>query len=423
MAFATFTLGPLHGQKLLFENYSSEQGLSQNSCYSIAQDDDGFMWFGTQDGLNRYDGKQFKVFLPQSQAGKKLPSNYISSLFFDRQKNLLWVGTLLGTCIYIPQRDSLVGIAELFPFAARLEKIPVKKIVSFTANEYWFITYNDGLLLLNTNSGSLTSFFNDDINKTRVSSIVEHHGKIIAGLLQNLFYLNPAGSGYITQPLHPEYSFAEIKELFSYRDKLWIGTLTKGCFYMDGADGNIHPFKIQTDGIGCFMADAAGKLWIGTRGNGIVQYDPDKDTVQIAAHDRYDSRSPGKNFVLSLFKDRQGIIWCGLSGSGLAKFDPLKYQFSAISNEPSNQLSLPDNMIFDIYKCRDGTYYVGTQNQGIAEWDVVHNRFTAYSASSKIGVVSNTIYDITEDDNNNLWIASWGGLMQLDRKGKQIFYK
>ncbi|MEO6540194.1 MAG: histidine kinase, partial [Ferruginibacter sp.] len=350
-------------------------------------------------------------------------SNYISSLFFDRQKKLLWVGTLLGTCIYIPQRDSLVRIAEVFPFAARLEKTPVKKIISFKANEYWFITYNDGLILLNTDAGSLTSFFNDDVNKTRVSSIAEHRGQLIAGLLQDLFYLQPEGSGYKARPLHPEYSFAEIKELFSYRDKLWIGTLTKGCFYMDGSDGDIHPFKIQTDGIGCFMTDATGKLWIGTRGNGIIQYDPDKDTVQTAAHDRYDSRSPGKNFVLSLFKDRQGIIWCGLSGSGIAKFDPLKYQFSAISNEPSNPVSLPDNMIFDIYKCRDGSYYVGTQNQGIAEWDVARNRFYAYSASSKIGVVSNTIYDITEDDNNNLWIASWGGLMQLDRKRKQIFYK
>jgi ligand-binding sensor domain-containing protein len=235
--------------------------------------------------------------------------------------------------------------------------------------------------------------------------------------------LLPEGSGYKTKPLHPEYSFAEIRELFSYRNKLWIGTLTKGCFYMDVADGNIKPFKIQTDGVGCFMTDATGKLWIGTRGNGIIQYDPDKDTVQMAAHDRYDSRSPGKNFVLSMFKDRQGIIWCGLSGSGLAKFDPLKYQFAAISNEPSNQSSLPDNMVFDIYKCRDGTYYVGTQNQGIVEWDIAGNRFNAYSASSKIGVVSNTIYDITEDDNNNLWIASWGGLMQLDRKRKQIFYK
>ncbi|OSZ80585.1 hypothetical protein CAP36_04860 [Chitinophagaceae bacterium IBVUCB2] len=416
----------IHGQPLLFENYSSEQGLSQNSCYAIAQDAEGFMWFGTQDGLNRYDGKTFKYYLPQNSIGNKLPSNYISSLFFDKSKNLLWVGTLLGTCLYDPARDSLVRVHELFPFATRLEKEAVKKIVSFQANEYWFITYSNGLLLLNTATKSITSFFDDAINNDQVNSIVQHNGKIVAALLQKIFYLLPDASTYKIQPILTEHSFPEIKELFSYRNSLWIGTQSEGCFFVDDLDGQnsvIHPFKTNTDGIGCFIADATGKLWIGTRGNGILQYDPDKGTIQTATHDRYDSRSPGKNFVLSLFKDRQGIIWCGLSGSGLAKYDPLKYQFNAISNEPSNPNSLPDNMIFDIYKSRDGSYYVGTQNQGIAEWNITTNQFHTYSASTKIGVVNNTIYDMTEDDKDNLWIASWGGLMQLDRKRKHISYK
>ncbi len=416
----------VNSQPLLFENYSSEQGLSQNSCYAIAQDDDGFMWFGTQDGLNRYDGKQFKIFLPQNAIGKKLPSNYISTLFFDKEKNLMWVGTLQGTCLYDPAIDSLVRIADQFPFASSLEKVPVKKIISFKKNEYWFITYTNGLILLNTSSGLLTSFFNDSTNKTRVSSIVEHNGKIIAGLLNNLYFLLPDGTNYKTQPLYTLHFIPEIRELFSYQGALWVGTLTEGCYIINNPvdqKDNISPFKIKTDGVGCFITDAADKLWIGTRGNGIVQYDSKTQTVQTATHDRYDGRSPGKNFVLSLFKDRQDIIWCGLSGSGIAKYDPLKYQFNSISNQPSKPASLPDNMIFDMYKCSDGTYYVGTQNQGIAEWDIASNQFYAYSASSKIGVVSNTIYDITEDDKNNLWIASWGGLMQLDRKRKQITYK
>ena len=416
----------VNSQPLLFENYSSEQGLSQNSCYSIAQDDDGFMWFGTQDGLNRYDGKQFKIFLPQNNIGKKLPSNYISSLFFDSQKKLLWVGTLQGTCLYDPAIDSLVSIADYFPFAASLQKVPVKKIISLQKNEYWFITYNHGLILLNTALQSVTSFFDDNTNKTRVSSLVEHNGKIIAGLLNNLYSLLPEGASYKTQLLHPQYFFPEIRDLFSYQGGLWIGTLTQGCFVINGAveqTANIAPFKIQTDGVGCFITDATDKLWIGTRGNGIVQYDQKTGAVQTAIHDRYDGRSAGKNFVLSLFKDRQGIIWCGLSGSGIAKYDRLKYQFNSISNEPSKPSSLPDNMIFDIYKCRDGAYYIGTQNKGIAEWDFAANKFHTYSASSKIGIVSNTVYDITEDDKNNLWIASWGGLMQLDRKRKQISYK
>src|SRR4051812_17547857 len=127
----------LSAQTLLFENYSSQQGLSQNSCYSIAQDAEGFMWFGTQDGLNRYDGKEFKRYLPQTAEGKKLPSNYISSLFFSKDENLLWVGTMGGLCFYLPRTRSLATIDEMFPFASRLKTMAIKEINSFVKDEYW----------------------------------------------------------------------------------------------------------------------------------------------------------------------------------------------------------------------------------------------------------------------------------------------
>jgi ligand-binding sensor domain-containing protein len=83
------------------------------------------------DGLNRYDGKQFKNYIPGSDAGKNLPSNYISSLYFDRYKKLLWIGTIGGACIYDMQRDSLIKVTDRYPFAKALESVPVKKIVSF----------------------------------------------------------------------------------------------------------------------------------------------------------------------------------------------------------------------------------------------------------------------------------------------------
>ncbi len=417
--------GTSKSQQLLFENYSSEQGLSQNSCYSIAQDADGFMWFGTQDGLNRYDGKHFKVFLPQNEIGRKLPANYISSLFFDEPKNLLWIGTIRGLCIYDPSIDSLVSITERYPFAANLEKLPVKKIVSYKPNEYWIISFNNGLQLVNTATKTITSFFEDEVNKNTVSSIVLHRGKILVGLSNRLVYLHPNGESYQMKPFLEGQDFPEIKELFSYNDALWVGTTTKGCFYITPsmeASSNIQPFPITTGGIGCFAKDGSGKLWIGTRGNGIIQYDPETRLVQLAANNKYNNRSLGKNFVLSIFKDRQGIVWCGLSGSGVAKYDPLKYQFNAISNEPLNETSLPDDMIFKIFKSGDGTHYVGTQNKGIAQWNVTSNNFTTFAASSKINQVSNTIYDITEHK-NNLWIASWGGLIQLNRQTKNISYK
>ncbi len=135
---------------LYFENYNSEKGLSQNSCYAIEQDASGFMWFGTQDGLNRYDGKEFKVYLPKSGRGQNLPSNLIASLFFDQAHQLLWVGTSRGVCVYNPKKDSILNISSLYPFANILDSVSVKRIASFKKGEYWIVTFSNGLICINT---------------------------------------------------------------------------------------------------------------------------------------------------------------------------------------------------------------------------------------------------------------------------------
>jgi len=415
----------LCGQPLLLENYSSQQGLSQNSCFSIAQDASGYMWFGTQDGLNRYDGREFKVYLPQAPEGKKLPSNYISSLYFSESEKLLWVGTMGGVCLYVPGGDSLAAIDEIFPFAASLKTTAIKKIASFAPGEYWIATYNKGLICLDIRAKTLRTYFDQASYRHQVSSVVLHQGRIIAATLHDLFVLRKTAGGFRPEALLPSYHFPEIKELYSFNGALWIGTLTGGCYYAEApikAASDIRHFETGAGGIGCFATDASGNLWIGSRGFGIMRYTPASGQLIKAVHNPYDSRSPGKNFVLSIFKGREGIMWCGLSGAGLAKYDPLKYQIHTIRNEAANHRSLPDNMVFDIFRSSSGIYYVGTQNKGIVEWDRQSGSFTQFPGTSAFGTSANTIYDITEDDRKNLWIASWAGLMELNPRTRKIIY-
>jgi ligand-binding sensor domain-containing protein len=418
---------PVYSQQpLFFENYTSEKGLSQNSCFAIAQDADGFMWFGTQDGLNRYDGKEFKVFLPQNEIGKNLPSNHITSLYFDKYKKLLWVGTRGGLCIYSREKDAIIKVTNMFSFGGEFENTAIKKIISFKENEYWIITFEKGLWLLNTALKKITKYFDDEKTREKVSGIALHNGTLYVTLLKQLYWLNAENNNYSPRVLLPDFSFPEIKELFSYNDELWVGTLDGGCFYIKNPVNdkkNICPFSASKGGVGSFVTDAYNKLWIGTRGNGIILYDPFTKKTQQAVHDKYDNRSIEKNFILSLFKDRQGIIWCGSSGGGVAKYDSLKYRFQNISNEPFNRNSLPDNMVFDVYQSKKSNYYIGMQNKGLAEFNPATRQFLTFPQSSTFGAVGNTIYDITEDDNENLWIASWGGLMKLDFKTKKILFK
>lgn len=411
-------------QPLTFENYSSDHGLSQLSCYALAQDPNGFIWAGTQDGLNRYDGKLFKVYMRQNEDGKKLPSNTIFSLYSDAVRNLLWVGTSGGLCLYHSSGDSLGKLSGYFPFAKALEKLPVKKIISFKKDEYWIIAFNNGLYYLNTATAILRSFFNEPENKSGVTDITWHEGKVIVSLLYTLYELVPEGDAYRPQLLIKDYLFPQIEALTSYDHRLWIGTISDGCYQIGNPVNkkeSISSPNIVSGGIYCFAVDASNELWIGTRGSGIYRYNAAANRVIHALHNQFLPGSPASNFVVFLLKDRQGNMWCGLSG-GLSKYDPHSHQFGFVNGPASLNGSLQDKVIYSMYRAKDGILYIGTQNRGLFEWKTANNQFIPLPASAVIGKANNVIYNITEDDKGNIWAATFGGLMQLERKTKKITY-
>lgn len=408
---------------LLFENYSSRDGLSQNSCYDISQDGRGFMWLATQDGLNRYDGHEFRVYLPDNEIGGVLPSNHITSLEFDSDENIMWVGTMRGISLYHQEIDSVVSLSSIYPFAVDLEELGAKKIIQFQKGELWIVSQKNGLVMVNLESKSIHKFFDDEGLEDHVNGITYHRGEIVVAVADQIYTLDPSASENQTKLHETGVKFSEIKELYSFRDQLWVGTYTKGCYYIEdfGSENHVVHFEpARVGGIGAFMTDPNGHLWIGTRGNGILVYDPMKEETVVARHNRFDDRSLRKDFILSLFVDRQGLTWCGLSGGGFSKYDPLKYQFSNLQNDPLDATSLPGNMVFNIFKSKSGMHYIGTQNKGFIQWDMEANRFYEYSFFSKQGVPENTVYDIINDGQNSFWLATWGGLIHFD-EAKQRF--
>ncbi|WP_236979330.1 ligand-binding sensor domain-containing protein [Membranihabitans maritimus] len=412
-------------QNLYFDNYSSHEGLSQNSCYAISQDANGFMWFATQDGLNRYDGKEFQVYLPGGEKGGSLPSNHISSLHFDPDRKVMWIGTVRGLSLYRQDIDSIVPISKLFPFASGLESLPIRKIYQSGSDEFWVVTQNSGLIYVNLATKAISRLFTGPGVRTQVNGFAVHQGEIVTSVGDRLYWLMPKPDGFEIEVLNTGVNFSEIKELYSFRDRLWIGTYTKGCFYMEGfgREGTVKRFEpASVGGIGTFQADRNGNLWIGTRGNGIIVFNPDDKRIWEARYSKFDTRSLGKDFILSIFKDRQGIIWCGLSGGGISKYDPLKYQFENLKNDPLHPTSLPGNMVFEVFESATGQHYIGTQNKGLIQWNFEDRTFYEYPFFADPGVPENTVYDIVDGTMNSLWIASWGGLIHFDL-GTGVFKK
>ncbi|ULQ55892.1 histidine kinase [Flavihumibacter rivuli] len=411
-------------QPLLFENYNSRNGLSQHNCISVTQDRDGFMWFATLDGLNRYDGHSFKVYLQQNEAGRKLPSNAILALNFDHANDLLWIGTTRGLCLYRPSGDSLARFSDFFPFAALLDSANVFKILSFAPHEWWVLTNSHGLVYLNTDRAEIRRYFVDNAPSNQITDLTIHNGRVMVATQQGVYELIPGKDSFRIEQRFKDYPFPQIRAIASYDNKLWVGAISSGCYLVEwDHDGReiVRPSDLVFGGIESFATGKQGELWIMTRGSGIIRYHAPTGRVQQAFQDQYDPRSPISNFGACVFTDKQGIVWIGASG-GIIKYNPLRYQFLTINGASSRNASLTDNGVYCMYQCRDGVKLVGTQGKGLFKWDDRDNYFTSYPASAVVQKANNVIYSITEDEPGLIWAATCGGLMQLDRRTNKITY-
>ena len=167
-----------------------------------------------------------------------------------------------------------MSISEYYPLASRLDNIPIKKIISFKKGAYWIITFNYGLIYLNTDNGTLETFFNDEEDRANVTSIVDHEGKIYVSLLYRMFQMQPDGKNFRVISFHKDYPFPQIRELFSYDHALWIGTMAEGCYLITDPVENRESIVASKDfpgGIAGFTVDKNGNLWIGMRGSGIYR--------------------------------------------------------------------------------------------------------------------------------------------------------
>ncbi|MGN6530646.1 MAG: ligand-binding sensor domain-containing protein, partial [Ginsengibacter sp.] len=236
--------------------------------------------------------------------------------------------------------------------------------------------------------------------------------------------MEPDGQSYTSRPFHKDYPFPQIRELYSYNHALWIGTMAEGCYYINDPvekKENIFASKKFLGGIGGFTVDQNNNLWIGTRGSGLYRYDPKNNMVNRSVNIQYLPTSPCSNYALSIFTDRQGIVWCGYF-DGITKYDPLRFQFRNIDEKSSYNGTLTDKMIERMFTASDGSSFVGTLNKGIMQWNRKNNEFVRFPASEVYGNANNVIYDITEDDTGNIWAASCGGLMHVNRSTKGIQY-
>ncbi len=375
--------------ELRFKRISLEDGLSQSVVRAIMQDRHGFMWFATEEGLNKYDGYTFTVFKHDPNDPLTLSNNVIYSLAEDNV-GALWVGTEHGL-------NRLDPITETF---TRYQHDP-ENPNSLSGNFIWSV-YVDrhGTLWVGTSDG-----LNRFDSQTETFTVYQH---------------NPNNSHSLSNDL-----ITTIAE--DAQGQLWLGTDDGlNCFDSDTEQFTRYYYDsknllgLSDDVINAITLGHDGILWIGTFNGGLNKFDPDTETFTSYQHDHDKPSSISDNLVWSVYEDRQGIIWAGTLGGGLNRFDPDTETFMVYQHNPTKPYSLGNNIVYSIYQDAGGVSWIGTED-GLSLWSL--KKFTTYQHDNNDphSLSNNLVMPIFEDHEGFIWLGTYkGGLNRFDPNTKNF---
>ncbi|MFZ0453631.1 MAG: two-component regulator propeller domain-containing protein [Ignavibacteriaceae bacterium] len=370
---------------LKFTHITTDDGLSQSNVKCIMQDHLGFLWFGTFDGLNKYDGYSFTVYKPDQNDSNALKSNSISCLLEDNS-GIIWIGTDQGLCCYDRNKN---------------------KFKSFTTSNY-----PDAII--NSEIGGLA------IDKKQNLWIAASKGIIIYN--------------------RSEKTFKKINDLYAkaaYVDKkgnVWIGTASNGLNLVSSDKINCTPFSIKERNgesktnyeVRTITEDKKGILWVGTYGYGLAYTSlnnlSDKSLSNFI-NDPQNAKSISNNLILSLYPDNNGGLWIGTENGGINYLPQNSKHFFHFKNDPDVTTSLNNNSIYSIYKDNSGDLWFGTFSGGINYVNNINQVFNCYRniPGNSRSLATNAVRDFAETKDGNIWVATDGGGLDLFNTGTNVF--
>jgi ligand-binding sensor domain-containing protein/signal transduction histidine kinase len=429
-----------------FERISLEQGLSQSSIYSILQDSQGFMWFGTQDGLNRYDGYRITVLKPDPEEPNSLSNNFILSLHED-QHGILWIGTNGGGLNSLELDTGLIGH---YPGDGEGHR-------SLSGNSVFAIHQDEeGILWLGTDRG-LNRFDSD----RKQFTLYQHDNRdphslsnnVVRAIVQDsdgALWIGTEGGGldrfdrqeerfthYSHDPNDP-HTLSHNVVTSIHQDSqgaIWVGTEGGGLNLLDPLTGRFthyrhepdDPYSLGSDHVQTLHQDRHGMLWIGTRGEGLDRFDQETGRFIHYRHDLGKANSLSNDWVQSLVEDRAGILWIGTLGGGLNILGCSGKAFLHYQAEPHNPNSLGDSFVWSIYQDRAGILWIGTFGGGLDRFDRQTGLWNHYQHNPQDpnSLGSNVVRAIQQDPEGMLWLGTdGGGLDRFDPEtGRFTHYK
>jgi PAS domain S-box-containing protein len=430
------------GQTLRFEHLTTEDGLSEGRVWGITQDSQGFMWFATWDGLNRYDGYEFRVY-KQDPASINGPGGSAFWVVYADQAGMIWAGSPTGHGLsrFDPTTEQWTVYLHDDEDAQSLGSNNVYAIFEDSTGVLWVGTEGGGLNRLDgvTEDGQAHfTRYQHDPNNTHslasdfVASIYEDGSGVLwigayGGGLHRFDRETETFVRYQHDPQNPQ-SLSDNRVYSIYEDQfgvLWVGTYGGGLNRFEPEAGVFvryqpdpkDPHSLSGNTITGIQEDRSGTLWIGTFDGGLDRYNRETDTFSTYQHEFVDPRTLTSNSVASLFLDRTGTLWIGTAGKGISKLDPVGQGFALYGQKPPGSDGLSNSDVRAVLEDRLGDVWIGTWG-GLNRLDPKTGRFTHYlhEPDNPNSLSDNHVYSILEDSRGTLWIGvDAHGLDTFDR--------
>lgn len=430
-----------------FERFTENDGLSSSlAVRTIMQDSYGYLWIGTEQGLNKYDGYNFQNFYHTESDSLSLSSDFIRALCQD-DDSVIWIGTRNGLNeldLSQNSKNNKVGFRHYFHDSLNeysLSSGDIRSIYQDHLGSIWIGTAN-GLNKLNKkdignrSSVKFIRYFNhqndtNTISNNLINSIVEDkNGNLWVGTLGgglNKINLKTKMYTHFFNKNNSSFTKYIVTLFIDHKGLLWIGTYGGGLIKFNTVNYHYKVYKktpktnsLSNDHVFAIQEDKSGFLWIGTYGEGINKFDPNKEEFTFFKTIPIEGKSLSNRLIYSLFIDKANNLWAG-SGNGLNKLDLKPRKFVHFRNELSNKNSIQDNYVNVIFKDHAGNTWIGTE-QGLDRIDRVTKEYSHYKFDHNISTRNSlNVNNVFEDKENNLWIGTFGGGLYKFDENKHTF--
>lgn len=456
-----------NGASIKFDQIGLEQGLSQSTVYAITQDKQGFMWFGTDDGLNRFDGYSVKVFKNNPSDSNSVSDNCILHLLCDDNGDL-WIGTRRGGLNrYVPSENKFYHFNNITGNFFYPGSISITSIFIDSRKTLWVGTKNGLYNFDKTNREFIRSaiVFHGKLSGDdyAVTSISENYlNNLFVGTSAGLYKMIPDSTGKVSNLLEPV-GLDNYYIRFVFTDGsglLWIGTFGKGLYYFNKAEKSFRLFtgtlkdshkaypgnfisclyedsgnnfwvaaydsgfwilnrqtgnfdKCLSEPAGAIFEDNSGIIWIGTYTDGVKTYNPRENRFKHYYDDAPGLNQKDKNLITSLLEDKKGDLFVGTYNYGLKIYSPpdknsTRYKIRNFNSIPGNPYSISSNRIISLSESSQGDIWIGTENDGLNRYDSRTGRFYRFyhNPTDINSPASNRSTSIFYDKENDLlWIG------------------